>query len=88
MASPPAKQPETDRAGEPKGRARRSSSPPPPPPADGTAETRPARSSSYVSRSTSPAVAGSDRRATPFQYGFNIHGGLFPEASHAPQACV
>ncbi|PSN74822.1 protein phosphatase regulator [Corynespora cassiicola Philippines] len=46
----------------------------------------------FLSRSTSPGpMTGSgpeDRKASQFQYGYNMHGGLFREAGHAQQACV
>lgn len=50
------------------------------------------RSPNFLSRSTSPGpVTGSgpeDRMNSQYRYGYNKHGGIFPEAGHAPQACV
>ncbi|KAF1965598.1 hypothetical protein BU23DRAFT_21983 [Bimuria novae-zelandiae CBS 107.79] len=55
-------------------------------------DSRSASRSPFLSRSTSPGpVTGSgpeDRMATSFQYGYSMHGGIFPEQNHTPQACV
>jgi len=44
----------------------------------------------FLSRSTSPGpVTGpDDHMNSTFQYGYGMHGGIFPERSHTPQACV
>ncbi|KAF2477502.1 protein phosphatase regulator [Lindgomyces ingoldianus] len=46
----------------------------------------------FLSRSTSPGpMTGSgpeDLRTSPFKYGYNMHGSIFPEPTHTPQACV
>jgi hypothetical protein len=48
--------------------------------------------SHFSTRSASPGpVTGSgpdDRNKSSFQYGYNMHGGIFPERSHTPTACV
>lgn len=58
---------------------------------DGANDSR-SRSPNFLSRSTSPGpVTGSgpeDRMNSQYRYGYNKHGGIFPEAGHAPQACV
>jgi len=53
----------------------------------------PSRSQTHFSsRSTSPGpVTGSgpeDIINSTFQYGYGMHGGIFPERSHTPQTCV
>lgn len=46
----------------------------------------------FLPRSTSPGpMTGSgpeDLKASTYQYGYNMHGGMFNERSHTPQACV
>jgi hypothetical protein len=48
--------------------------------------------SHFPSRSASPGpVTGSgpdDLNKSSFQYGYSMHGGIFPERSHTPTACV
>ncbi|KAF2187243.1 carbohydrate-binding module family 21 protein [Zopfia rhizophila CBS 207.26] len=99
-----AKNPGTDRAADyllnnSSGSNQSSASNSPPSPAmsqlvDGASDSRSiSRSPShFLSRSTSPGpVTGSgpeDRMTCPFQYGYNMHGGIFPEPTHTPQACV
>ncbi|KAH6625814.1 putative phosphatase regulatory subunit-domain-containing protein [Boeremia exigua] len=60
---------------------------------DGANDNKPSRTPSpFLNRSTSPGpVTGSgpeDILASQYQYGYNMHGGIFPERSHTPQACV
>lgn len=59
---------------------------------DGASDPRSATRSPFLSRSASPGpVTGSgpeDRMTSPFQYGYGMHGGIFPEQNHTPQACV
>lgn len=60
---------------------------------DGANDVNSSRSSSpFLNRSTSPGpVTGSgpeDLLASQYQYGYNMHGGIFPERSHTPQTCV
>ncbi|KAF2875094.1 putative phosphatase regulatory subunit-domain-containing protein [Massariosphaeria phaeospora] len=61
---------------------------------DGANDSRSTSHSSnhFLSRSTSPGpVTGSGPEnyvASQFQYGYSMHGGIFPEPSHARQACV
>ncbi|KAF3033972.1 hypothetical protein E8E12_004260 [Didymella heteroderae] len=60
---------------------------------DGANDMKPSRTPSpFLNRSTSPGpVTGSapeDLIASQYQYGYNMHGGIFPERSHTPQACV
>ncbi|KAF2993427.1 hypothetical protein E8E13_000567 [Curvularia kusanoi] len=60
---------------------------------DGANDIRPSRTPSpFLNRSSSPGpVTGSgpeDILASQYQYGYNMHGGIFPERSHTPQACV
>ncbi|KAF1961584.1 hypothetical protein CC80DRAFT_194331 [Byssothecium circinans] len=56
---------------------------------DGASDSNSSRSP-FLSRSTSPGpVTGPEIHVTsPYQYGYNNHGGIFPEQNHAPQACV
>jgi hypothetical protein len=60
---------------------------------DGANDAKPSRTPSpFLNRSTSPGpVTGSgpeDLIVSQYQYGYNMHGGIFPERSHTPQACV
>lgn len=60
---------------------------------DGANDIRPSRTPSpFLNRSTSPGpVTGSgpeDLLTSQYQYGYNMPGGIFPERSHTPQACV
>lgn len=61
---------------------------------DGATDSRSASRSPnpFLGRSTSPGpVTGAgldDRMNSSFQYGYPLHGGIFPERSHTPQACV
>ncbi|KAF2650104.1 carbohydrate-binding module family 21 protein [Lophiostoma macrostomum CBS 122681] len=72
------------------------SSPPSPvmlPMVDGASDSRTASRSphNFLSRATSPGPvtgSGPEDYSTSFQYGYNMHGGIFPEPSHTPQACV
>jgi hypothetical protein len=58
---------------------------------DGASDSKHSRiPSPFLSRPTSP-VTGSgveDLVASQFDYGYNMHGGMFYEQSHTPQACV
>ncbi|KAF2107177.1 putative phosphatase regulatory subunit-domain-containing protein [Lophiotrema nucula] len=46
----------------------------------------------FLSRSTSPGpMTGSgpeDLTVSTYSYGYNLHGGIFPERAHTPTACV
>jgi hypothetical protein len=60
---------------------------------DGANDARPTMNESHLlSRSTSPGpVTGSgpeDRLNSSFSYGYNMHGNMFPERAHTPQACM
>lgn len=64
-----------------------------PPMVDGANEVIISRSASpFLSRSASPGpVTGTgpeDHLSSQYQYGFNMAGGIFPERSHTPTACV
>lgn len=62
--------------------------------ADGANDSRSATRSPnhFLSRSASPGpVTGSapeDIMASSYNYGYALHGGIFPERAHTPQACV
>ncbi|UPX21337.1 uncharacterized protein EKO05_0011524 [Ascochyta rabiei] len=96
--TPSAKHPHSDGATEYIHSAQSSATSSPPSPAmpvmvDGANEVKSSRSSSpFLNRSTSPGpVTGSgpeDLLASQYQYGYNMHGRIFPERSHTPQTCV
>ncbi|KAF2638596.1 hypothetical protein P280DRAFT_359680, partial [Massarina eburnea CBS 473.64] len=57
---------------------------------DGASDSRSSSRSPFLPRSTSPGpVTGPEICiSSPYQYGYNMPGGIFPEQNHAPQACV
>jgi hypothetical protein len=59
---------------------------------DGAPDSKPGSlSPHFLSRSTSPGPvtgSGPEDHLNSYQYGYNLHGGIFPEAGHHPQACV
>lgn len=70
-----------------------SNSPPSPAPTvlvDGANDSRAASRGPFFARPASPGpVTGSgpeDHAVSP--YGYSMHGGIFPEQNHTPQACV
>jgi hypothetical protein len=62
------------------------------PQVDGANAERPTVNESHLlSRSNSPGPvtgSGPEDRMDSFLFGYNMHGNIFPERAHTPQACM